>query len=341
MALRFSRPGLPWAGFAEPGKGWTGKAALIPSALDWPLHRRKPLTIFVCSKSDLFHEGLPFAEAAKVFERMCWAFRLVCRKADACRCECDHDSEGYDPDNGGCHCWAEIPAHDYVILTKRAARMREFFEWLAAEAPGGRTNAEVYAPSVAYTMAEADWPLPNVWLGVSVENQEAADERIPPLLETPAAHRWISAEPMLGPIDLRLMSRSYGFPAHITAEGHAVGMPQGIHQVVTGGESGSLARPCDVSWIRSIRDQCKAANVPLYCKQVGAHAIDVARIYAEPSLPGDIISGDATPEQLDRLGDLIEKGIVRLRDRAGANPAEWPEDLRCRELAWPLHKEER
>jgi len=126
---------------------------------------------------------------------------------------------------------AQCPQHTFQILTKRADLMRVFMT--------------TWAPAAARE-------LPNVWLGVSVENQHFADERIPLLLQTPAAVRWISAEPLLGPVDLR---REY--------------YDELIDWVVCGGESGANARPMHPDWARSLRDQCQAASVPFFFKQWG------------------------------------------------------------------------
>jgi protein gp37 len=145
---------------------------------------------------------------------------------------------------------AKCPQHTFQILTKRPGRMYELL-----------SNALPYAGP--------KWPLPNVWLGVSVEDQASADARIPLLLRAPAAVRWISAEPLLALVDLRLMARSYGFPQHIARDGRAIGMPQGLHWVVAGGESGPKARPMHPDWLRSLRDQCQAAGVPFFFKQWG------------------------------------------------------------------------
>ena len=101
----------------------------------------------------------------------------------------------------------------------------------------------------------APWPLPNVWLGVSAEDQKWADIRIPALLGTPAAVRFVSAEPLLGPIDVSL--------------GHS-GYWQSLSWVIAGGESGPGARPCELDWLCSLRDQCADADVPFFCKQFGA-----------------------------------------------------------------------
>jgi protein gp37 len=138
----------------------------------------------------------------------------------------------------------------------------------------------------------ADWPLPNVWLGVSVEDQKRADERIPILLDTPAAVRWLSCEPLLGPIDLSKMriptpegctdhdcwavEPLTGRMAPIIELGSGDRALDGGYQtwgkidwVVAGGESGPGARPMHPSWARSIRDQCASAGVPFLFKQWG------------------------------------------------------------------------
>jgi protein gp37 len=140
------------------------------------------------------------------------------------------------------------PQHTYQVLTKRAPRMRRYMETvtldqIAAEAP--TTWPGLLAPR---------WPLPNAWLGVSTERQEHADERIPELLSTPAAVRFISAEPLIGPITLRR---------------YLDGTPR-LDWVIVGGESASDEdlRPMDESWARAIRDECAAAGVPFCMKQM-------------------------------------------------------------------------
>jgi protein gp37 len=170
---------MPFAGFAKStpaGPRWTGEVALIKSALDWPLRKRKPLRIFVNSMSDLFHEKLSNAAIAAVFGAM-----------------------------------AACPQHTFQILTKRPERMAHWFKTLSYM-PLDHTDFEVRQCIGAFDMLTAPdarkhvnyptWPLPNVWLGTSVENQATADERIPNLLATPAAKRFVSAEPLLGPVDL-------------------------------------------------------------------------------------------------------------------------------------------
>jgi protein gp37 len=125
----------------------------------------------------------------------------------------------------------------------------------------------------------ASWidPLPNVWLGVSVEDQKTADERIPLLLQTPAAVRWISAEPLLGPVDLRTIQHDRMVEIDALTGDHGVYRPlagrsdRHLDWVVVGGESGSGARPMEEAWARSLRDQCVAAGVAFHFKQWGAH----------------------------------------------------------------------
>jgi protein gp37 len=145
--VRFSAPGKPFDGFAESGwanrTAWTGKVSLIPEALDAPLRWRKPCCVFVNSMSDLFHESLSDEDIAAVFGVM-----------------------------------AAAPQHRFLVLTKRAERMRRWFEWVAREREesqwaGGPVYAQCHPLSPFdsdYNDTEISWPLPNVWLGVSVEN---------------------------------------------------------------------------------------------------------------------------------------------------------------------------
>jgi protein gp37 len=147
---------------------------------------------------------------------------------------------------------AKAPHHTFQVLTKRHARMRALLQ------SDGLVQRRVRDRS------PAAWPLPNVWVGVSAENQQWADIRIPALLDTPAAVRWISAEPLLGPINLR--TGRYAMPP----DGEVLGTTlDGIDWVVAGGESGRGARPMDPDWARSLRDQCAAADVAFLFKQWG------------------------------------------------------------------------
>ena len=145
---------------------------------------------------------------------------------------------------------ALTPEVTYQVLTKRPARMRAL---LASGTFAGMVWRDVDDPS---------WPLPNVWMGVTVEDQERADQRIPILLDTPAAVRWLSCEPLLGPVNLgRAVGTYYG--------GDPREDESGIDWVVAGGESGPGARPMHPDWARSLRDQCRDAGVPFLFKQWG------------------------------------------------------------------------
>jgi len=142
---------------------------------------------------------------------------------------------------------ALCPQHIFIVLTKRPERMAEYFQ----VSPGFRNMR------AQWSMNGVPFPLPNLWLGVSVEDQKTADDRIPPLLECPAAVRFVSYEPALGPVDFREI-----------AEG---GWPN-LDWVICGGESGPGARPMHPDWARKVRDDCQAADVPFFFKQWGKWA---------------------------------------------------------------------
>lgn len=141
---------------------------------------------------------------------------------------------------------ARTPALTYQLLTKRHGRMRSLL------------GSDRFRQAVLALAPHAAWPLQNLWLGVSVEDQKHADLRIPALLDTPAWVRWLSCEPLLGPIDLPTVS-----PAVLAAGG--------VDWLVLGGESGPQARPMHPGWARSLRDQCAAAEVPFFFKQWGEY----------------------------------------------------------------------
>lgn len=167
------------------------------------------------------------------------------------------------PDNFIAEAWsvmASAPRHSFQVLTKRpkrAARLLARSWWIRLvnhhrrHRDGQRT---------------ARWPLPNIWLGTSVEDQQRADERIPHLLSAPAAIRFVSAEPLLGPIDLRLEDCWLERDHYLARER--------LHWVIAGGESGPGARPAHPQWVRDLRDQCQSAGVAFLFKQWGAWAPD-------------------------------------------------------------------
>jgi protein gp37 len=207
--------------------------AVHEDALTIPLRTKKPQRWFVNSMSDLFHPRVPAEFIARVFAVM-----------------------------------AQTPHHTYQILTKRAPRMRHL---IGRPGDGGdQLLATTTDEATARALYDAEWPLPNVWLGVSVEDQQRADERIPLLVETDAAVRWVSAEPLLGPVDMtRWLGKETVVGMTTTADGWENIDGPGIVWLVAGGESGRGFRPLDLDWARSLRNQCQGADVPFLFKQVG------------------------------------------------------------------------
>lgn len=151
---------------------------------------------------------------------------------------------------------ALCPQHTFQVLTKRSARMREYVSGLPERRAMLACNSG---------LDWVEWPLSNVWLGVSAERQEEADERVPDLLATPAAIRFVSAEPLLGPIDFE---RTWMNHVNDRAPFDSARLP-GLDWIIVGGESGPHARPMHPDWARSIRDQCAAAGIPFFFKQWG------------------------------------------------------------------------
>lgn len=238
--------------------GWTGKVNEIEARLDDPYAWRKDQWIYITLLGDMFHAGVSFDFAAKTFARV-----------------------------------ATTGRHTYLCTTKRHGRMRALLNddafrdrvaTYAAELTG-RRGAEPWS---------GQWPLPNLYLAVSVEDQATANLRIPALLETPAAVRWISAEPLLRAIDLTRIARPskkqpdlvwdvlgkrYGVPGLWQAP-----MSVGLDWVVTGGESNS-PRPVHPDHVRQIRDQCVAAGVPMWFKQWGEFKPE--HVFDHPGFVGD------------------------------------------------------
>lgn len=249
---------------------WTGQVRFNEQWLTQPLRWKRPRMIFVCAHGDLFHESVPDEWIDRVFAVMALA-----------------------------------PQHTFQVLTKRSARMREYVDALVSgERMLWTWGREMVcdAQRLANLIADLDWgrhphssrgPLPNVWLGVSVEDQARADERVPDLLATPSAVRWLSCEPLLGPIDLEsaamgdtcLNPECWGDCACDSVAGYDPGcrrnggdgtLTRKVDWVIVGGESGKDARPLHPDWARSLRDQCAAAGVPFFFKQWGEwHPHDV------------------------------------------------------------------
>lgn len=211
---------------------------LRPERIDQPLRWTRPRRVFVNSMSDLFHKDIPDEYIARVFAVMALA-----------------------------------PRHIFQVLTKRHGRMRSLlastgFTWQVWHQMLTLTH-ERSMPMPAEHAAALTWPLPNVWLGVSVEDQQRADLRIPALLDTPAAVRFLSCEPLLGPVDLGQSLAQYRPGDEHPWDGDELKARDVLHWVIVGGESGPGARPMHPDWARTLRDQCRAAGVAFHFKQAG------------------------------------------------------------------------
>ncbi len=257
------------------GRHFNGEVRCVEEALGVPLGWKRPKRIFVNSMSDLFHPKVPFEFIDKVFAVM-----------------------------------ALCPQHTFQVLTKRPERMAEYLRCIDV-------GFDVWFEASKRKSLDAlngPWPLPNVWLGTSCEDQAAADERIPHLLQCPAAVRFLSCEPLLGLIDLS----AFFSPGFCGGSDTAYTYNAGVHWTIIGGESGPNARPCNVDWIRSIVRQCRDAAVPCFVKQLGAF----------------IQSSTSEPWFGKGRTEAEHCGITRwfTVDRKGGDPSEWPEDLRVREM---------
>jgi protein gp37 len=240
-------------GLTKPSKAgmvWTGEVRFNEKVLLQPISWKRPRKIFVCAHGDLFHEKVSDEWIDKVFAVMLLA-----------------------------------PQHVFQVLTKRPERMRSYMTDSSTAACDRRGAALIDIWNRAGThdgerIFESPWPLPNVWLGTSVEDQKRADERIHILLSTPAAVRWLSCEPLLGPVTLNYLQPGDP-PTEIDALNgtHGVLRPHGgkcakIDWVVAGGESGPGARPMHPDWVVSLQQQCEAAAVPFLFKQWGEYLPD-------------------------------------------------------------------
>lgn len=277
VAHRFSGPGLPYAGLTTAQGRWNGTLVTVPEHLDDPLRWTKPRRVFVNSMSDLFHEHVDRAYVDRIFAVMHLADR-----------------------------------HVFQVLTKRPERMRAY---LADPETPARIDAAVLdgvstldwggKMCLVQRGGFEGWPLPNVWLGVSVEDQATADARIPLLLQTPAAVRFISAEPLLGPVDASPWLK--GPLAALKGILRDDWLPP-VEWVIVGGESGRGARPCDVAWVRSLVRQCQHVGVPCFVKQLGARPV---------------------AQHPMQVGALVDAPCA---DPKGGDMDEWPDDLRVRQF---------
>lgn len=218
---------------------------------------------------------------------------------------------------------AQAPQHTFQILTKRPERMPGWFKGIDPDQ--ARMSSRLLRIA-----AGVPWPLPNVWLGVSVEDQATADERIPLLLQTPAAKRFISLEPQLAPVDLAAWlpicadcNRHRGKPTAPITHHH----PPALDWVIVGGESGPGARPFDVEWARSTVRQCREAGVACFVKQLGARLITYVGGEDMELVAGWKHRRWHDPEFTDQ-----RRQEIGLRSSKGGDMAEWPADLRVREF---------
>lgn len=322
MAARLREMGLPDYQGLTTGNGksarWTGLVRELPDRLAKPLTRKAPTCWFVDSMSDLFHEDVSDEFIAAVFGVM-----------------------------------AACPQHRFIILTKRAERLPRWFAWLAGALfeRWGHADTSEAAEFCAHEASKhgadvgvpvgAPWPLANVVLGVSVEDQATADERIPYLLQTPAACRMVSYEPALEAVDFGaplgtvgddgacVLRDAFGDPRPLWAcracggtryrevDPVAIhcaacrGTGVGIGFVVVGGESGPGAREFDTDWARDTVHACDSAGVPVFVKQLGARPVAA----------------------VGRAGGPHVTLPLALRSTKGNDPGEWDLDLRVRQ--WP------
>jgi len=292
---------------------WTGRVNMLPARLDIPRRRRKPTTYYLTLNGDMFHHGV-------TDDFLVQTFAMV----------------------------AVTPQHTYLNTTKRHGRMKALL------------NDTGFRDAVALAVLDMpqprpgamEWPLPNLRLAVSVENQATANLRIPALLETPAAVRWISAEPLLSMIDLTRIARPSRQQPHLVWDvvGKRYGVPDrwqapmshGLDWVVTGGESNS-PRAVHPDWVRVLRDQCVAAGVPFWFKQwgeyrpvpvfdapgmVGGRAIDHPRggrsaVFVRERGPSGTFRNETTRPMVpgDRVKGGVMLGLNTFAVRMGAKAA--------------------
>lgn len=304
MAHRFSgtddngkpRPYHGLVTLGTKGPRWNGKVRLLHEKLREPMKVRKPTLWFVDSMSDLFHEEIPFEFIAAVFGVM-----------------------------------AACPRHTFQVLTKRPERAAQFMEWVRAQR--GQTPRSVCSQAAAPHVEQLwhfsigdQWPLDNVLLGTSVEDQQTLNERVPALLRAEAARYFVSAEPLLEGVDFTCVPANLGGKdgrahAHdyfnaLTGTGlldtqdedqFEPGVFPSLDWVIVGGESGDDARGFFVEWARDAIGQCRGAGVAVFIKQLGSNA-----------------------KYLDHEDSTVRR--LELRDSKGGEMHEWPDDVQVREM---------
>jgi protein gp37 len=325
---------------------WTGEVRMAWDDLMMPLRLRKASRIFVANMGDLFYEEFSLDDIDAVFGVM-----LACATLD------------------------NVPAHTFQVLTKRAGWMRDYLSvephvlverWAKAvdgkviigdgdvcfsEYVAGITGrawkdgglaADPDEKNVPFSYSKLFHLLSNLMLGVSVENQEWGNKRILDLLQTPAAQRYISYEPALGPLDLTMLNDGAWWDregadlynaltgtAYWSNGDHGLSGGPRLDWVIVGGESGPGSRGFDLRWARAILDQCKHAKASLERRgEVGGPALFIKQLGSSPLWVPDM------PEDQDwwKSGKVDKTGAPRFADRKGADPSEWPEEFRVREF---------
>ena len=276
LQIRFQMPSFQ----EQRGSGSQIEPFLDTTKLEQVLRRKKPTKYFWADMTDLFGEWVPDE----------WIDQCVVTMALS-------------------------QQHTHMILTKRPERMLAFLQTFKRKMGGPRSWLPHLLRHVPQERQDDVflWPLPNVWCGVSVENQVAAETRIPLLLQCPAAIRFLSCEPILSPIDLAL------FLGLLPEDEEGAPYPECIDWIVLGGESGTQARPCHLAWIERLVRQCEETGTACFVKQLGRRAYDLHQIYALNE------------------GRVHEcEGCVSCRyhtkDAKGAAPTEWPLSLRIQEF---------
>lgn len=289
-----SRVGL--TDMTKAGPVWNGRIRFNEGWLRQPLQWQKRSMVFVCAHSDLFHGAVGWQYIDQIFAVMALSYM---------RDDC---------------------GHIFQVLTKRPGFARDYINDPETPYRVGRVMKRL-KPGLMGENSPPVWPLPNVWLGVSVEDQRAADDRIPVLLRTHAAVRWLSMEPLLGPVKLRepLLTdrgRRAGWIAREdeTSEEHPT-----IDWIVVGGESGKRARWMEPGWANAILEQCWKTETPFHFKQWGNHVWMSERcesLHLTPSEVAEKYRGEAT-----HVGDdVVFRAEKRSLDRLlyGSEYNEWP-----------------
>jgi protein gp37 len=297
-----------YQGLVDEHGHWTGEMRFVPEVLEQILRLRKPQRIFMPSMSDPFHPAVKDEWLDRIFATI-----------------------------------ALSPHLTFQLLTKRPERMLEYLgkayqrvckvlqSYPRSKTSSLRDNSTV--EGMIGPMNLRVWPLSNLWLGVSVENQQAANERIPLLRQAPAAVSFLSCEPLLEAVELFDVDGPVSIAMEEVNPKETLFPAEVIDWVVIGGESGNGARPCQTDWIRSLVEQCRDVGVPCFVKQLGQFPVS----REAESTRTEVISREIYSEWVFKAAaqqgfDLERYHILKLKDRKGGNPEEWPEDLRVREF---------